>query len=211
MSKFNCSKTLKIYKLYLLTILFLLLTFSFLSKETLVFNNNEKNLRKLDAEKVCFTIFRLFDYFFYCFFLLTFFAPCLCCFEQQDNEFHEVNRNLAFFTNKIIYIINVGYIIISGINCIYNIEFRYSLSIFILSSLYFLISSTTYVIMSLKCKEKCFPGICQWGYLKKMLAAPCCFFAPCKERECRRIFQSEEGRCDFCFGAFFLILVGCYA
>ena len=52
--------------------------------------------------------------------------------------------------------------------------------------------------MSLKCKEKCFPGICQWGYLKKMLTAPCCFFAPCKERECLRIFQREEGSCDFC-------------
>lgn len=46
--------------------------------------------------------------------------------------------------------------------------------------------------MSVHCKEMCFPGICQWGYLKNTLSAPCCFFAICKEEECRKIFLSEE-------------------
>ena len=64
MSKFKWPKISKIYKISLFTFLFILLTLFVLSKEILSFNNKEKKLRKLGAEKVCFTIFRIFDYFF---------------------------------------------------------------------------------------------------------------------------------------------------
>ena len=167
MSKFKWPKISKIYKISLFTFLFILLTLFVLSKEILSFNNKEKKLRKLGAEKVCFTIFRIFDYFFYFFLLGTFFAPCICCFgDEEDNKYKTENRNIAFFVNKTLYIINVGYLITSGVNFINDVEFGYSLSIFIFSVLYFLISSTIYIIMSLKCKEKCFPGICQRGIFK---------------------------------------------
>ena len=53
--------------------------------------------------------------------------------------------------------------------------------------------------MSLKCKEKCFPGICQWGYLKIMPSAPCLFFEPCKNKESCGKFLTEEGGCCCCF------------
>ena len=169
MPKFKWSKISKIYKITLFTFLFILLTLFILSKESLAFNNKEKKLRKLGAENFCFTIFRIFDYFFYFFLLGTFFAPYACCFGdgKESNPYKTENRNIAFFLNKTLYIINIGYLITSGVNFINDVEFGYSLSIFIFSLLYFIISSTTYIIMSLKCKEKCFPGICQWGYLKK--------------------------------------------
>ena len=61
MSKFKWSKISKIYKIALFTFLFILLTFFVLSKEILAFNDKEKKLRKLGAENVCFTIFRIFD------------------------------------------------------------------------------------------------------------------------------------------------------
>ena len=64
MSKFKWSKISKIYKISLFTFLFILLTLFIVSKESLTFNNKEKKLRKLGAENVCFTIFRIFNYFF---------------------------------------------------------------------------------------------------------------------------------------------------
>ena len=214
MPKFKWSKISKIYKISLFTFLFILLTLFIILKESLAFNNKEKKLRKLGEENACFTIFRIFDYFFYLFLFGSFFAPCACCEEKESNEYKIENRNLAFFLNKTIYIINVGYLIISGVNFINDVEFGYSLSIFIFSLLYFLISSTTYIILSLQFKEKCFPGICQWGYLKKMLTAPCFFFAPCKEKECCGPLLTEEGDCScpccclFCIGILLDLLYG---
>ena len=48
--------------------------------------------------------------------------------------------------------------------------------------------------MGIGCKEVCFPGICQWGFLKYMYTAPCCFFVPCKEKECCKNFDNDN--CD---------------
>lgn len=58
MPKFNCSKASKIYifAFTLFITLFLLLSFSFISKESLTSNNKKKNLRKLGGEIAGFII-----------------------------------------------------------------------------------------------------------------------------------------------------------
>ena len=203
MIKINCSKRSKISKFVLFIALFPLVSFSFLPKENTVFTSNEKNLRKLGAETVVFTIFRIFDYFFYLFFLIAFcYAPCLYfCLSKENHEnpgIDEEAKNISFFLNKIFYIIDIGYLITSGVNFINDVEYGYSLSVFICAVIYFLFSSILYILFSVFCKEMCFPGICQWGYLRYMLTAPCCFFLPCKEEECQKCFDSKECQGDDC-------------
>ena len=202
MSKFNFkySKRLGISKFFLFITLFLLLSFSFLSKENRAFNFYETNLRKLGVEIVVFTIIRIFDYFYCPFFFIAFFyAPCLYCYLNEEDPSNDIeSKNLTFFVNKVIYIINIGYIIASGVNFINDVEYGYSLFVFICASIYFLISSILYILISVNCKDICFPGICQWGYLKNMLIAPCCFFSPCKEEECRKKFTCQENDCNCC-------------
>ena len=200
MPKFNCSNS-TISKFFFFITLFLLLSYSFLSLENPPLNFHEKQLRKLGVEIVFFTIFRIIDYFFYFFFLFAFFAPCLYFMNILGERKDEEGRTIIFFVNKVLYIINIGYLIISGINFSNDVEFGYSLSIFICSFIYFLFTSIIYIIFCVSCKEMCcFPGICEWGYLKIMFIAPCCFFAPCKEEECKKVFsfEDEEVSCDCC-------------
>lgn len=200
MAKSNSSKRSKISKFFLfMTIfLFLLLTFSFLSKEYLALNAHEKHLRKLDAKDVLFTIFQIFNYFFYFFFFVALFlAPSLYCvygYCMQKEPDNEVDfKNIAFFVNKVVYIVIIGYLITSGVNFFNNVDYKYSLSIFICSFIYLFAYSIVYISFSVKCQEECcFPGICQWGYLPNMCVAPCCFFAPCKEEECRNLLKGKE-------------------
>ena len=176
--------------------MFPLLSFSFLSKENPGVNFHEKNLRKLGAEEVLFTIFSIFNYCYVVFFIFTFLAPCLCCcFEKDDPSID--NKKLAFFVNKIFYIINIGYIISSGVNYFNEVQHTYSLLIFTCSLLYFLISSIVYIIISVNCKDLCFPGICQWGYINKMFSAPCCFFLPCKDEKFKKCLDGGLGE-DCC-------------
>jgi hypothetical protein len=214
MPKFNFSKWSKIFKYFIFITLLLLLSFIFLSKENIAFNFHSKNLRKLDAKNVFFVFLRIFNYFFY---ILFFIAICIapwsycCCMNEEHPEpaNNEEAKNISFFVNKIMYIINIGYIITSGVNFINDVEYGYSLSIFICSLIYFVISSTTYIIISINCKEMCFPGICQWGYLKKILMAPCCFFLPCKDEEFKKCLDSTECQDHCCKFCCCLCCIGC--
>jgi hypothetical protein len=194
MPKIISSKKAKIskYILFIAIFLFLLLSFSFLSKGNLAFNYHAQNLRKLDAVEtildiVC-TIFSIFNYFFYFFFLLAFcYAPIFCCWastvKESDVEECDV-RLIGFFVNKFFYIVDIGFLITSGVNVFNDVQYGYSLSIFICASIYFIFSSIIYILISSNCENFCFRGICQFSYLMKMCSAPCCFFAPCKEKEC---------------------------
>mgnify|MGYP007101930367 CR=1 FL=1 len=122
-----------------------------------------------------------------------------------------------FFINKILYIINIGYFFSSLINFINDIEYEYSLSIFICSTIYLVMYSIIYIIFSIKCKEMCFRGFCQWGFLYLLTTAPCCFFAPCEDEECKKAMKLDEDCYNFycfCFSCcgvlFYLTNIFCY-
>ena len=186
MSIFNFSKSSKISKFFIFITIFPL-SFSFLSEENPDVIFHEKNLRKLGAEKVLFTFFKIFDYFYIPTFIVSYIALCIFyCFQIDvpNNDLDE--KKISFFVNKILYIINIGYIISSGVNYFNDVQYIYSLIIFTCSLLYFVISSIIYIIISVNCKELCFPGICKWGYIKNMFIAPCCFFLPCKDEEFKK-------------------------
>ena len=194
MPKNKSSKRAKIskYILFITIFLFVLLSFSIFSKGNPAFNLYVKNLRKLDVvEKildiVC-TIFSILNYFFYFFFLLAVcYAPIFCCWassvKQSDIEECDV-RSMGFFVNHFFYIVNFGFLVTSGVNAFNDVQYGYSLSIFICASIYFILSSIIYILICCNCEQFCFPGICKFGYFVKMCSAPCCFFAPCKEKEC---------------------------
>ena len=198
MSKFIYSLISNISKVFLFITFFLLLTVSFLTKENPHVNNNEKNLRRLDTADVFLTIFKIYDYLFFPFLVISFFSRCIYLTETEGEEDKIMMRNLGFFINKICYIINIGFLITSGTNFICGVQFDYSLTVFIFASLNFLVSSIIYITSSVKEKDMCFPGICQWGYLGNLYSAPCFFNAPCKEKECRD-FLKIEGDCCNCF------------
>jgi len=186
-----------------ITLAFLFITFSILF--TVSFFHAEKPekklLRQLSAEKVLFRIFRVFNYFFIPFFVVSFFlAPWLYCVEdKEDIDRDAEDRNLAFFVNKAFYIIDIGYITSSGLNFFFDDqnerEHKYTLFIFICSIIYFLMHSILNASFSMKFKKKCFPGICQWGYLKLIFTAPCFLFVPCNEEEHSQIKCDEDFPC----------------
>ena len=228
MSKLNFSIVSKYSKLILFFTLFLallLLIFPFLSNEKSTSYFQKKNLRRLGVEEYLFKVLSVFNYFFYPFFLLSFCAvPWLNCLIDDDPEQDIIAKRVAFFGNKICYIINTGYLVSSCANFIFGVEEKYSLSILICSSLYFIIHSIFYISCCNECKEKCFPGICQWKFLGNMYKAPCCFFYPCKNKEeeenekgiCKEINKCcEECCCCVCIissigGILYLTNVTCY-
>ena len=114
MSKLNLSIVSKYSKLILFFTLFLalLLIFPFLSNEKATSNFQRKNLRQLGVEEPLFKALSVFNYFFYPFFLLSFCAvPWLNCLIDDDPEQDIIAKRVAFFGNKICYIINTGYYI----------------------------------------------------------------------------------------------------
>ena len=136
MSKF--SKILKISLSFVFIVIFALLSVSVFTEKIQGLNIHEKKLRKLGAETVFFTIFSIFDYFFYPFLLVTFFAPCIyCCKDENIPENNIETKRWGFIFNNICYIINICYLITSGVNFINDVEYGYSLSIFIFASIYF--------------------------------------------------------------------------
>jgi len=182
-----------------ISLVFVFITFSLLLSVSL-FNvkKPEKKIRQLGAEEVLFSIFRVFNYFFYFFFSLSFFlAPWLYCVEDKENVDRDAeDRNLAFFVNKAFYIVNIGYIISSGVNLFFDDkEHNYTLSIFICSILYFLMHSILNASFSMKFRKKCFAGLCQWEYLKLIFTAPCFFFVPCNEEEHSQLKCEEDFPC----------------
>ena len=196
MSSSNCSAISKISKTLLFFTLFILI-FSFISKEKSDVNNYRKNLRQLSDEMALFTIFKVFDWFFFFFFAVSFCcAPCLYFITEEDPQNDSIAKTFSFFVNKIFYIIDIGYLITSAINFINDVEYKYSLAVFICALILFIMHSIIYIVFSVNFEERCFPGICQWEYLKVMLTAPCCFFAPCREEECKEICKSEENCCN---------------
>ena len=82
--------------------------------------------------------------------------------------------------------------ITSGVNFINDFQYGYSLSIFIFASIYFLVRSIIYIIMSFS-RDICFPGICEWKYIGMMFSTACCYFAPCNDEECKRMWTCQEG------------------
>ena len=191
MSKF--SKILKISLSFVFIVIFALLSVSFFTEKIPGLNIHEKKLRKLGAETVFFTIFSVFDYFFYPFLLVTFFAPCIyCCKDENIPENNIETKRWGFIFNNICYIINICYMITSGVNFINDFQYGYSLSIFIFASIYFLVRSIIYIIMSFS-RDICFPGICEWKYIGMMFSTACCYFAPCNDEECKRMWTCQEG------------------
>ena len=191
MSKF--SKILKISLSFVFIVIFALLSVSFFTEKIPGLNIHEKKLRKLGAETVFFTIFSVFDYFFYPFLLVTFFAPCIyCCKDENIPENNIEAKRWGFIFNNICYIINICYLITSGVNFINDFQYGYSLSIFIFASIYFLVRSIIYIIMSFN-RDICFPGICEWKYIGMMFSTACCYFAPCNDEECKRMWTCQEG------------------
>ena len=166
MSKSNYSKSSVVSKLILFVALFLLVIFFFSKGNTN--NSQNKNLRQLSASEVFFTFLSVFNYFFYPFFIVSFcYGPCIyfsCFNDSKDPDNDDETKLYVFFTNKIFYIINLGYFVSSLINFVNDFQYEYSLSIFICSTIYLIMYSIIYIICSAKCKEMCFRGLCQWGY-----------------------------------------------
>ena len=201
MAKCNYSMSSIISKLLLFITLFVL-TILLFSKGNTPANSQDKALRQLDASEVFFKFLSVFNYFFYFFFFISFcIGPCFYCAvfnSSQDPDNDDETKLYVFFINKILYIINLGYFVSSLINFVNYIEYEYSLSIFICSTIYLIMYSIIYIIFSAKCKEICFRGFCQWGYLYLMATAPCCFFAPCEDEECKKCIKSDEDWCNCC-------------
>ena len=185
MAKFNCSIRSKFSKAILFFTLFLVLSlFTLLLKENIALNSERKNLRRLDAVEAVFITLSIFNYFYYPFLILSYcLAPCLFCIKDENPENDLMSKRMSFLGNKICYIINIGYLASSCVNFIFGFDEKYSLSILICSSLYFIASSIFFITCCSECKEKCFPGICEWKYLGNMYKAPCCFFIPCRNKE----------------------------
>ena len=209
MAKF--SKLFKISISFIFVVFFVLLFLTIFSEKIPSFNSNEKKLRRLsDDEIAIFTIFKYFDYCFFPFLGVSFFVPCIYCSENNEGQDQKKEReNGAFVLNNVCYIINLLFLTISCVNFIHLVQFNYSLTVFIFSLLYFLIRSTIYIGVSIKCKDSCFRGICEWGYLKLLYTAGCCFFAPCKNKGCRDVLTCSE-ECNCCFGLVYFIGVICH-
>ena len=194
--------------------LFTLLSIALFSEKISVVNSPERRLRRLESEIVIFTILKIFNYIFFPFLLVAIFVvPCFYCIktnadqEQNQDDNDEIVRNYGFILNHICYIINNFFLISSCVNFIFGIQFNYSLTVFVFSCIYFLTSSIIYIIFSTKCKEMCFAGICEWKFLKMMFTAGCCFFAPCKNKDCQDFlkFTCEEFNC--CFFVIYFITI----
>ena len=123
-------KFLKIFISFLFIITFVLLSFYFLEKIPAL-NSHENKLRRLDDELVLFIIFRIFDYFFFLFLLMAIICalliPCFdnCCYEEKKDKKGGNNKKddfckykFHFFLNNVCYIINIGFLITSGVNFI---------------------------------------------------------------------------------------------
>ena len=175
-------------------------------------DSHENKLRRLEDEMALFTIFRVFDYFFFVFLLVAIISglliPCInnCCDDEKKATFNDEKDKLLaekvhFFLNNVCYIINIGFLITSGVNFICDIEFTYSLTVFVFSAIYLIVRSIFYIVYAAKHRENCFGGICEWGYLGMMYTAGCIFFAPCKEKECKNIcdeFKDDKGESCYC-------------
>ena len=220
MLKCKYSTTSIISKLLLFITLFVLTIFFFSIGNTPA-NSQVKTLRRLDASEVLFTVLSIFNYFFYIFFFISFcIGPCFyytVLNNSPDLDNDDETKLYVFFINKILYIINIGYFFSSLINFINDIEYEYSLSIFICSTIYLVMYSIIYIIFSIKCKEMCFRGFCQWGFLYLLTTAPCCFFAPCEDEECKKAMKLDEDCYNFycfCFSCcgvlFYLTNIFCY-
>ena len=133
-----------------------ILSFYFIEKIPAL-DSHENKLRRLEDEMALFTIFRVFDYFFFVFLLVAIISglliPCInnCCDDEKKATFNDEKDKLLaekvhFFLNNVCYIINIGFLITSGVNFICDIEFTYSLTVFVFSTIYLIVRSIFYIV-----------------------------------------------------------------